>query len=535
MKQKINCVITDLDDTIWDWFEMWHSSFEPYLNTISKKTGVDLTTLKQSFKGLHQKYYTTEVSFAYKELDCLNDKQKELIDEKKKRKKSILHQYYSDKKKHLNTYEGVLDTLKELKKKGVLVIGFTESNSFFTKTRLKQLDMDGLFDCIYTPIGAGIPESVTRFYDESFWEPKLTEIRHLSAKDRKPDVEILNIILRDFQLTKENTIYIGDKLDRDIQMALDAGLTAVFANYGHGTSSEKYELLKEVTHWTDADVQREIKARESYKEKTIVPTHELEKSYKEILEIFDFEDNQNKLNLELLPNVIDTWSKVVDVQQHFNNISLKIRNLYLTVFTFIIAGLGYLLKEKITIQLFDYPIKLEFLFCFLGALIMYSFYLMDKYWYHKFLKGASIQAGFIETKWYKKFSEMGLSNAISKASNYDLKHKIFGKKSNSNRRFNAFYKPSILILFFLGVVFQFFVSRHEEGQISIDEHTKIVNSKNLQNKYLEEKATTLLKQKDSLIRHSMNIKNDLKISKLVIDSLKVQFSKNVSKPNPNQD
>ena len=41
-------------------------------------------------------------------------------------------------------------------------------------------------------------------------------------------------------------------------MAIDVGLTSVFANYGHGISGEKYELLKEVTHWSDADVQREI-------------------------------------------------------------------------------------------------------------------------------------------------------------------------------------------------------------------------------------------------------------------------------------
>jgi FMN phosphatase YigB (HAD superfamily) len=474
---------------------------------------------------LHQKYYTTEVSFAYKELDCINEAHIKIIEKSKNFKKSILHQYYSDKKNNLKTYQGVLETLKKLKQDGVLVIGFTESNSFFTKTRIKQLELDGLFDCIYTPIGTGIPESTTRFYSEDHWEPKLTEIRHLSVYDKKPNVEILEIILRDFKLKKENTIYVGDKLDRDIQMAIDVGLTSVFANYGHGISGEKYELLKEVTHWSDADVQREILSKEAFKNRTINPTYELKSSFQEILNIFDFVSNRSKLNIELLPNVISTWSKVVDVQQHFNDIALKIRNLFLTVFTFIVAGLGYILKENIIIQIFEYKIKLAFLFCLLGALIMYSFYLMDKYWYHKFLIGASKQAGFIEDKWHKQFNELGLSNSISKESRFKREFKIFGKvlysnTSSSNRRFSHFYKPSILILIGLAFVFQFLGSTNNIAEISVEDYNNQIKEHNFETKFLEEKSIQLLKEKGLLIKENNLLKDDLNKADSILNKFK---------------
>lgn len=513
-KQKISCVITDLDDTIWDWFKMWHSSFKPYIEGISKETGIDLNTLKNDFKKLHQKYYTAEVSFAYKELNCLSKEHIKKIEKKSKVKKSIIHQYYSDKKNNLKTYNGVIETLQKLKQNGVLVIGFTESNSFFTKTRLKQLGLDGLFDCIYTPIGTGIPESTTRFYSEEHWEPKLTEMRHLSVYDKKPNVEVLEIILKDFKLKKENTIYIGDKLDRDIQMSLDVGLTSVYANYGHGISGRKYKLLVEVTHWSDEDVQREIIFKENFKNKTIVPTYELKNSFEEILNIFDFVSNSTKLNEELLPNVIATWSKVIDVQKHFNDIALRIRNLYLTVFTFIVAGLGYVLKEKIIIQIMSFEMRLELLFCFLGALIMYSFYLMDKYWYHKFLIGASKQASFIETKWHKKFNELGLSNSISKESKFVRNYKVFGRSlfkttSNSNKRFSSYYKPSIWVLVVLGLIFQIGGGKKAKDVISIDEYNVKIQEQNFKAIYLEQKSIELLTQNDSLIRANGDLKKSL--------------------------
>lgn len=78
-KQKVNVVVTDLDDTIWDWLTMWYNSFEPYLNRIIDEFDIDKNILKESFKKLHQKYHSSETSFAYYELDCLTDAQKEQL------------------------------------------------------------------------------------------------------------------------------------------------------------------------------------------------------------------------------------------------------------------------------------------------------------------------------------------------------------------------------------------------------------------------------------------------------------------------
>ena len=132
-KKKVNIVVTDLDDTVWDWLKMWHNSFAPYLIRISTEFNIDLQFLKKDFKDLHQKYKTTESSFIYRELNSLSQEQKDKFDSPFDDKRSILHEYYSNKKNNLSLFQGVYDTLKFLKNNGVLVIGFTESNAFFTK------------------------------------------------------------------------------------------------------------------------------------------------------------------------------------------------------------------------------------------------------------------------------------------------------------------------------------------------------------------------------------------------------------------
>ena len=209
LKPKVNFIITDLDDTIWDWLTMWHSSFEPYFKRIAKEFDLNEADLADDFKKLHQKYNTTEASFIVNELSMLSNENVKDLFEASDDKKSIIHEYNSNKKNGLILYDGVLETLQNLKAQGCKIIGFTESKAFFTKFRIKHLELDGLFDCIYAPVDFEVPSTVDIFYGENYWEPKFTEFRYLPKETKKPAPEILDIILKDFKAKKANTIYIG--------------------------------------------------------------------------------------------------------------------------------------------------------------------------------------------------------------------------------------------------------------------------------------------------------------------------------------
>ncbi len=70
-------------------------------------------------------------------------------------------------------------------------------------------------------------------------------------------------------------------------MALDCGVDDVWAKYGQAHRRPEYKLLQDVTHWTAEEVEREQKIRER---EHVDPTHTLEKTFSEILDLFEFRD-----------------------------------------------------------------------------------------------------------------------------------------------------------------------------------------------------------------------------------------------------
>jgi phosphoglycolate phosphatase-like HAD superfamily hydrolase len=451
-KRKVNFVVTDLDDTIWDWLKMWHNSFEPYLQRISSEFNIDIEVLKNDFKKIHQKYGSSEFSFVFKELETLTEEQKGIFDVATINQKSILHEYNSLKKYNLSLYDGVIETLKEIKQSGALIVGFTESNAFFTKYRIKHLEIDGLLDCIYAPVDMGVPESVYKHYSEDYWQPQITEMRYLSKSILKPAPEILEIILKDFNADKDTTIYIGDKLDKDISMANTASVTSVYAKYGHRIETEQYELLRDVTHWTESDVQRE----KEYKLKETqnpIANFTLEKSFKELKNYFSFFPYDYIINPQNAPHVIKIWEKVIDVQQHFNDIELRIRNIAITTFTFIIGGIGFLEIGGLEFEMKNSTVPYSTILAVFGFLIICAFFYMDRWWYHKLLSGAVKKGLQIEEKWSKFLPEITLSESIANSSPHRF---IFPKlKVHSKDKFWIFYGLLLIPLAVLGLVLFF--------------------------------------------------------------------------------
>ncbi len=153
--------------------------------------------------------------------------------------------------------------------------------------------------------------------------------------------------------------------------------------------------------------------------------------------------NINKVTTSDIP--IKAWEKTIEVQQHFNNIELQIRNYALTLFTAILAGIGYLLKEGINIEIGDYTFPSSAIGSFIGIVIMCAFYFMDKYWYHKLLKGSVAHAAKIEALYGEDFPELSLTTTIGKYSPIA----ILGLKFHSDWKYYFFYYPLIMVFVLL--------------------------------------------------------------------------------------
>lgn len=64
-------LITDLDNTLWDWFEAWYQSFSALLDGLVSITCLDRQVLEDQIKAVHQRRGTTEYSNLVREVPAL--------------------------------------------------------------------------------------------------------------------------------------------------------------------------------------------------------------------------------------------------------------------------------------------------------------------------------------------------------------------------------------------------------------------------------------------------------------------------------
>ena len=68
---KKTVLITDLDNTLFDWFETWYNSFNAMLESVVDISGISRETLIPEIKAIHQKHGTAEYAFLLEEIPSL--------------------------------------------------------------------------------------------------------------------------------------------------------------------------------------------------------------------------------------------------------------------------------------------------------------------------------------------------------------------------------------------------------------------------------------------------------------------------------
>lgn len=140
---------------------------------------------------------------------------------------------------------------------------------------------------------------------------------------------------------------------------------------------------------------------------------------------------------------IDVWKKIIDVQMHFNDMQMRVRNYAVLLLSAIIGVAGVSMKDNMTSHLpFFGDVPLASVILFLGAGIWVLFFFMDYFWYHKLLYGA-VKKGVAMEKFLKQnFSHIDLTGEIGRSSPV----KIAFFELHSNMKMMIFYGFGFLIL-----------------------------------------------------------------------------------------
>jgi phosphoglycolate phosphatase-like HAD superfamily hydrolase len=455
-KPRIATVVTDLDNTLFDWMEMWTVSFTALLEALQARSGISRDVLIAEIRTIHQRYHTSEYAFLVKELPSLQlkhpgiDLTVEYAD--------VITAYMDARSKTLQLYPGVAETLKGLKAAGVKIIGYTESQASYSSFRIRTLKLDGVLDVLFSPADHERPATEGKAVDD--YALKLTGHEPTPPGEYKPNPHVLLEILKKSGAEKHSTIYVGDSDMKDIAMAQSAGVIDVYAKYGVPLKKPGYGLLREVSHWSEEDVVRE---KEISEQGTVTPTYVLNNAFGELFDLFDFTGNADPeapLSREKRVGfAIDAWKKAVDVQQHFNDLCLRIRNLAITVLGAVFSVAGIILKDA-------RESNLPGLVVLSGALLCGLFYFMDAGWYHRLLKGSVSTGRKLETFITDNGVPIDLGSSMKAASAIKLWR---GGEMRSNDKLHAFW------LVLIGITVSFAIALFNEADRAHD--ARIVKEK----------------------------------------------------------
>jgi phosphoglycolate phosphatase len=278
----ISLVITDLDNTLYDWM----SSFVPALYSMVESASVILRVTQErlldDLKAVHQDHHNSEHPFALLETKVARDRLGHL--ERKDQIRTLDPAFYAfnrTRKQLLKLYDGVSETLLYLRNHGVPVVAHTDApipNSLF---RLERLGIEGMLERLYAPRPL-LEDSETTHKRAGRSHDFL---RILPPEDRKPNPSVLSDISADYSVAPCSVLYVGDSIVRDIYMAKRAGAHAAWAKYGTRYDRNLWQLLVRVTHWREQDVREDERLRREAGD--VIPDIELD-SFADILKYFEF-------------------------------------------------------------------------------------------------------------------------------------------------------------------------------------------------------------------------------------------------------
>lgn len=442
MRPKIGLLVVDLDDTLWTWFDAWHKSFSALVAELKRLTGLSENELLPAIKVVHEQKGTAEYSWLLDELPILEPflagkKASEVFD-------SVLHAQNSARKHNTFLYPGVMSTLRYLKANGVTVVAYTESLSFWTEWRMRTTGLDGLIDFLYSSPDHDFPDGETketvRTLPSEEYGLKRTIHKNVVRGIAKPDPQILQEIVAAHAVTGRGIAYVGDSLDRDIEMAQKVGVFDVHAKYGQTYQKPGYDLLRAVTHWKPSAVEKE--SSDDPRDK-VTATYVLDEGFHQLLTFFDFATPVN-VNAHL-----QLWQEAIQVQMHFNDIGWRIRALALTVLTFTLGAIGYAYINLAPAHIWAWEVSPAILLPFVGAGLWCAFWFADRGWFHKLLVGSVKEGAAQEKILNAQGIPTNLGRQITEASPIRFKRwKRQGQlvQWHSSLKLNLFYVIGLILL-----------------------------------------------------------------------------------------
>lgn len=93
-------------------------------------------------------------------------------------------------------------------------------------------------------------------------------------------------------------------------------------------------------------------------------------------------------DLEILKLEIEAWKTTIDVQMHFNDLQMKVRNFGIFIISALLGGAGISLKGDASFAFNEHQVSIAVFFLIAAILVWFLIYLVDMKWYYPLLVGS---------------------------------------------------------------------------------------------------------------------------------------------------
>lgn len=258
-------VITDLDNTLYDWVTYFARSFRAMIGPLVSILHVSEDRLLDEFRDLNRSLGTVEHPFSLFELPTVRRKFGPAPAPALRRELDpALHAFNAERQASLRLYPDVEETLAAFASAGIIVVGHTEASMANAYYRLTRLGVANRLKRLYVLESPRVDHPDPARLEELRPPAELTV--EVPRTERKPNPALLLDICAREGVAPSEALYVGDSIVRDVAMAQRAGIAAAWARYGTGYTAEDWATIVRVTHWTADDVAADARARADAKD-----------------------------------------------------------------------------------------------------------------------------------------------------------------------------------------------------------------------------------------------------------------------------
>jgi phosphoglycolate phosphatase len=244
-------LVTDIDNTLFDWVRYYVHAFAGLLGSVERTIGVPYAQLAVEARAVFEAHGSIEYPFVVQELTSVIDHYGDDIDGMLRDcVRPARDQFLAAAEPFLKPYEGVRDTLKELKRRlgGVPLVALTDAPRYVAMWKLNKLALLDGFDAVYGLADPRIPTSAQHGrvkVDPDILLKHLQQnnfgfrgrIRILPDDYEKPGTKGLKTVLMDYEMDDDpalrgSVLWVGDNERKDVGLGKRLGVRTAWAAYG---------------------------------------------------------------------------------------------------------------------------------------------------------------------------------------------------------------------------------------------------------------------------------------------------------------